>query len=259
MVSFPTWLISFAEKIPVFDSSQTEEVVRCFNQQSKTDDYWPEERLKRWELRKAQPKGYENEDPHDSWFPISFDENGEISSGEISQQYRYAHNYPVLKEAAEVAAQTLAKKMHWENQTHLMGISFVQHQMMPGQEYKMDFHQDDSRYTFVILLNDEKGWRGGDLRFRSLSYQWIQQTVHYQQGYGILFANEGKQHAFTTMTSLSSQMVDRTILTIHEKPPPISESSQQKTAGRIRALWAAFLRQIRAYLVQRLNILSNSF
>lgn len=210
-------LTSFAEKIPIFQKEETNAITRFFNDQNKKQDYWPEEHLRRWELKKVQPKGYENVDPHDSWFPIAFDADGYIASGELSQQYSYTHDYLVLQKATKIAVERLAKKMGWANETHLMGISLVQHQMEPGQIYNMRFHQDESRYTLVVLLNDETGWSGGDLQFRSLSYQWIQRTILHQQGHGILFANEGKQHAVTDMTPIADKITERTILTIHEK------------------------------------------
>ncbi|MCI0382482.1 MAG: hypothetical protein L0207_05485 [Chlamydiae bacterium] len=214
--------ISFAEKIPVFDKERAQRVVQFFDNQRKVD-YWPEERLKRWELKKEQLKEYEQIDPHDRWFPITFDSNGKIFFGEISQQYIYTKNYPTLQEATTIAVEAMAKKLHWEGQTHLMGMSLVQYQMVAGEKYGMHFHQDASRYTMTILLNDETGWTGGDLLFRSMSFNWIQQTIHYKQGYGILFTNEGKQHSVTEMTPVSNKMTERTIMTVHEKYPLLDD------------------------------------
>lgn len=233
--SFLNDCFTYADRLQIFNSSTSEKIAHFFNAQDKKRDYWSEEHIQRWELVKRQPASYEKVDPHDSWFPITFNNKGEIACGEISQQYTHTKNYPDLQQATKVAVEALAKKMRWENQTHLMGMSLVQHQMKPEQEYQIDFHQDASRYTLVILLNDEQGWSGGDLQFRSLTFPWIRQTVTHQQGYGILFTNQGQQHAVTPMQTSSEKMTERTILTIHEKCCLHPKTYLQTVIDRIKA------------------------
>jgi hypothetical protein len=210
--------LSFADKIAVFNQETANQLVTFFDQQNKEEDYLPEETIQRWELKKDQPAGMDEVDPHDSWFEIKFDDQGKVISGELSQQYRYAKDYAILQEATKVAAEAMAKQLGWKNETHWMGMSLMQSQMVSGKEYSLHFHQDLSRHTMVVLLNDEKKWEGGHLKFRSFFCPVIQQTYLPQQGYGVLFSNEGKQHAVTPMTNHSNKIVERTILTIHERP-----------------------------------------
>lgn len=245
-VSYFSSLNGFAEKIPVFNTQETEKIVGFFNSQDKESGYFLEEPLKRWELAKIQPKDKEEEDPHDTWFEISFNAKGEISSGEITQQYTWAKDYEIVKNGAKKAVEAMAKRMHWENQTHLMGISLIQHQMEPEEKYKMHFHQDASRYTMVVLLNDQTKWQGGELEFRSMSSHKDRKPYTPEQGHGILFSNEGKQHRLKEM-SVKTERAERTILTIHEKLQ-ILEKRQIGLFDRIKTIFTAFLTIIRSKL-----------
>lgn len=181
--------------------------------------FFHEERYDRWGLSKRQPPSHRYDNPHNSWFPVSFDENGVVLNEEITKQYIAYENIATIQKVVKVALEWMGKELSWHHNTLQMSMSIMQHyRLKKGETTKaIPWHSDNSRFTLVILLDDQQQWTDGHFLFRKVGEKECSYTP--QQGYGVLFDNSSTEHCLESFTTLQDN-VDRTILTIHEKPTP---------------------------------------
>ncbi len=180
------------------------------------DCFFKESDRGRQGLLKIQPHSHRYISPHDSWFPVTFGFDAAVIQEYISSPFRDHKNFETIKKTVAVALKSMAQQMSWQGQTHQMSLSIMQHHHLQSNQTTapIPWHRDNSRYTVVILLDDETKWTGGDFLFKTTA----QEILRFQpkRGQGILFTNYGTQHSLESFTSTSDN-VDRTILTLHEK------------------------------------------
>jgi hypothetical protein len=179
------------------------------------DNFFFEQGNGRWGLFKIQPPSHRYENPHDSWFDVSFGNDCKVIEEKMTLPFCEYKNYETIKKTVCVALKWMAEKMSWQEQTRQMSMSIMQHyHLQKGKTTsEIPWHRDNSDQTLVILLDDETKWCGGNFRFKveSLNTQYFQP----KRGYGLLFSNAGTQHYVEPLTA-NTDDVDRTILTIHE-------------------------------------------
>jgi hypothetical protein len=208
----------FCRKIPVLDAEQASQVKTFFNNQN-NGDYFSDERNKRWGLRKSEL------DQKTAW-TVCFDRDGHVVEEEISHPFDSYQHYKSLKKATTIALEAMAKNLGWAGETHEMAMSLMQHQLKGDERSSgIEYHVDDSHYTLVVLLEDaadsSKGWTGGELLFRPDQSPILAHRITPECGHGILFSNQGTQHAVTPFTPRdpSQKWIERTILTLHDYGP----------------------------------------
>lgn len=174
-------------------------------------DFFTDRVYERRGLAKEQPDSHRFVNPHNTWFDVTFDKEGNVADEKITLPYAYAPNYKTIKKTVAIALKWMAAQLNWQGETRQMGMSIMQHHALhkgvPTQP--IPWHRDASDHTLVLLLDDENQWEGGDFHFQD-------QVFQPKKGYGVLFTNEGTQHSLDSFTP-KSEGIDRTILTIHEK------------------------------------------
>lgn len=204
----------FCTQLKILEKTDTFVLKEFFNNQS-PENYFQDKVNKRWGLKKK------NE--HFQTYKVIFGKNGEVEEEKVTKCYNHYNDFMKFRNIAIQALQKMAIFMNWQNQTHFMTLSFMQHQLsgpeiIPG----IEFHKDSSHYTLVILLDDSNdpitGWEGGQFLFHEKNCPKNEVIMKPENGFGILFSNIGTQHAITPlkMKNPSEKWVDRTILTIHE-------------------------------------------
>ncbi len=222
----------FYKKIGVFDQQTTNETKIFFNGQDK-ESYFHDEKNHRWGLIKPKQEKKRKA-------LVEFDCEGHVVKEDISTPFSVYKNYDLLKKATIVALEAMGKNMKWEGESHLMAMSFMQHQLVqektsPGIEY----HHDDSHYTMVVMLDDpqhqQQGWNGGELLFRPGKSHILVHRLTPEFGHGILFSNQGTQHAVTPFTAKdhSQDYIERTILTFHDYG--LAEKTSEKI--KLKSKW----------------------
>ncbi len=198
----------------IFSVELADELKKSIESLPRTNFFF-ENNNKRWGLYKAQPLSHRFINPHDSWFEVHFDINGEVIEENVTLPFEGYQNCQMLKKAVCVALKWMAEIKSWQRETRHMGISIMQHyNLQKGESTStIDWHSDNSDHTLVILLDDETQWGGGDFLFK------VENNLTFFQpkkGYGILFSNNGTQHCLEPLTPHRNG-VERTILTLHEK------------------------------------------
>ncbi len=200
---------------PVLEAVEVDTLKRWLEGLSRTNFFY-EQSNRRWGLSKVQPLSHRYIDPNDSWFPVSFDYNGKVLSESITKPYERYTEYETLKKIVLVALSTMAKHGNWHSQSCQMAMSIMQHHSLKINETTkaIPWHRDESDNTFVILLDDENQWSGGDFLFQDTEAH----TKRFQPkcGFGIFFTNKGTQHCVEPLTA-KVDSISRTILTLHQK------------------------------------------
>jgi hypothetical protein len=263
----------FCQQIPVLAPSMTQELKAFVNSQDK-EAYFEDQRNGRWGLQKKVPRTDSYQDPNTLWYEVRFDSNYQVVNEEVTQPFHYCKQFDCLQRATRRGLEAMAKAMDWKNETHLMAISVMQHQLEVGQTTPgIEYHYDSSHYTLVVMLDNAQGassgWKGGELLFRIrhsfLNCMW-KKVFQPKCGEGILFSNKGTEHAVTPMIPYqhgAQAYVDRTILTIHELSLKEKQaSSQQQAIAQLkapRALLIRILSKIHQLMTSLLNNLSFEF
>lgn len=167
-------------------------------------------------LHKVQPLSHRYIDPDDSWFSVSFDENCQVISEEITLPFKDLIQVETLKKTVSVALSCMAKHGQWQSQTCRMSMSIMQHHdLKKGFITKpIPWHRDASDYTQVILLDDERRWSGGDFLFK-FDENDVERYCP-KLGYGVFFSNHASKHCVERLVA-NSDGIDRTILSLHCK------------------------------------------
>jgi hypothetical protein len=173
-------------------------------------------------LRKIQPLSHRYINPHNSWFSVNFDSNGQVISENITEPFNYYTGYETLKKTVSVALPIMAQHGNWQSQNCQMAMSIMQHYSLKiGESTKeIPWHQDGSDHTFVILLDNENQWSGGDFLFQDTKGEI--KDFQPKCGHGIFFSNQGTRHCVKSLTANIDSM-DRTILTFHQKVNQVTD------------------------------------
>lgn len=179
-------------------------------------NFFPEESNGRWGLHKVQPLSHRYIDPHDSWFSVGFGSDGQVISESITKPFESHTECETLKKTASIALSIMARHGNWQSQNCQMAMSIMQHHALKiGESTKeIPWHRDGSDNTFIILLDDENQWRGGDFLFEDTEGNI--KRFQPKCGYGIFFSNQGTRHCVEPLTANTDGM-DRTIVTFHQK------------------------------------------
>lgn len=177
----------------------------------------------RWRLQSEQPPSHRYSDPLDSWFPVVFDQAGNLISEEITLPFRSYERWLTLKKIAAIALKWLAEKRGWRNTTREMALSIVQHRALPKgfRTKEIPWHRDSSDWTLIILL-DETKWQGGRFLFKARGKEAL--SFQPKKGWGLFFTNKDTKHTLESLIA-NEENVDRTILTFHEVTRLFKETS----------------------------------
>lgn len=162
------------------------------------------------------PPSHRYENPNDSWYPVKFDANCQVTHESVTLPYSHYKNCKTLKKSVSIALKWMAEQCQWVNQTRSMAISIMQHHhLSEGQTTSpIRWHRDNSDRTLVVLLDREEQWCGGEFLFKKVQDE--PQQFYPKHGYGVIFENNDTLHSVNSLTAKHNG-VDRTILTIHEK------------------------------------------
>lgn len=187
-----------------------------------SDTLWnSESRTQRRILKKEQPEGYHFTHPDYSWFNVTIDDIGNVTSEHITDQYHYLKDeapplFQLLQKVALVATKAFAEENGWKNRTLSMAMTIAQHHKLKKGEASppLPWHRDSSAYTMVLLLSDEQQWNGGAFHFRLQKKEEREKVFQPQKNKALIFCNEGTQHRLDPLVAKVNQAT-RTILTLH--------------------------------------------
>jgi hypothetical protein len=191
--------------------------LRLFLDEQPPDHFFHESRYNRRGLVKELPPDYRFVIHWDSWFPVTFDAAGKITSERVTEVYRKYPGYDKIHAIFLKAMELMAEQLQWNDSTQLMGITLMQHvNLKKGQiAGPIEWHRDSGSHSLVILVDNEEAWEGGEFLFKI--GEASPTTFIPKEGKGVLFNNEGTQHSVTPIIP-KHNLTNRTILTFHRKP-----------------------------------------
>jgi hypothetical protein len=200
---------------PVLEATDVSTLKRWLEGLSR-DNFFYEHNNGRWGLRKVQPLSHRYINPHDSWFPVSFDYDGHVITESITEPFACYPENETLKKTVSIALSVMARHGNWQSQTCQMAMSIMQHHSLKIEETTkaIPWHRDASDDTLVILLDDQSQWAGGDFLFQEAEAPV--KRLQPKCGYGIFFSNEGTRHSVEPLT-VNTEGMNRTILSLHQK------------------------------------------